>query len=454
MAVKKNLMEESIPRALFILGAPTIITGFLQSTFNLVDMFFVGRLGPAALAAVSACGVVIFLLITVAIGISIGTLAVVSRLWGEGHYRSAGLVLGQSLYLSLVVSVFFSLGGWYAARPLLSLLGARGDVLEMAVSYFRIISLGSVSIFITVCLSSALRGSGNATTPLKVMLVAVVLNIVLDPILIFGWFGLPALGIPGSALSTVISRTASMLILVTLIVGKRYHFDLSGAFRTVRWALIWQISKIGFFSSLEMLIQSASALLFLKIVAPFGTPALAAYGIGVRMRMMVMMPGIGLGYASGILVGQNLGAGSPGKARRSSWAAWLVYEILIFPVVAFLFFFPEVAVGFFNKNPEVLSVGREFVRYTALSLIFLALTVVLGKSLNGAGDTRGPMVITAFCSFFLALPLAYAGSRIWGIEWVWLAILFSSVVQGLLIVAWFEQGKWMEHAKPAFEAAL
>ncbi len=448
MERNNHLTEGSIPRALFKLGAPTIVTGFLQSTFNLIDMFFVGRLGPQALAAVSASGVVVFLLITVAIGISIGTLAVVSRLWGGGHYRSAGKVLGQSIYLSILLSIFFSLAGWYAARPLLFLLGTRGEVLEMAVSYFRIISLGSATIFITVCFGSALRGAGNAVTPLKVMVAAVLLNTILDPILIFGWGGLPAMGIAGSALATVISRAVSMALLIFLVVGKRYHFDLRGAFRSIRWPIQWQIIKIGFFSSLEMLIRSASAIIFLKIVAPFGTAALAALGIGIRIRMMALMPGIGIGYASGIIVGQNLGAGRPERGRRASWIAWAAYEILLLPAVLFLFFFPQTAVGFFNRDPEVLQIGSEFISYTALSLLFLAFTIVLGKSLNGAGDTRGPMIITAFCRLLLALPLAYVGSRIWGIEWVWLAILISSIVQGLLVVGWFERKKWTLHPPP------
>lgn len=447
MSHKTDLTEVSILRSIFILGAPTIATGFLHSAFNVIDMFFVGRLGPKALAAVSISGVVIFLLITVAIGISIGTLSLISRFWGSGHYRSAALVLGQSIYLSVFVSVFFSLAGWYSARPLLFLLGGRGEVLKMAVAYFRIISLGAGSIFLTVCFSSALRAAGNAVTPLIVMGFAVALNTILDPVLIFGLFGIPPLGVPGSALATVISRTFSLLILAALVLGKSFQFNLSGAFNSIRWPLIWRIVKIGFFSSMEMLIRSASALILLRIVAPFGTAALAAYGVGIRLRMTVMMPGIGLGYASGILVGQSLGADRPGRARRTTWFSLMIYEMLLIPIIGLFLIFPRRIVGFFNQDPQVLLIGEKFLVFIAISLLFIAFTVVLGKSLNGAGDTRGPMIITALSLIALCLPLAYAGSRAWGIEGVWAAILIASVVQGLMVTAWFERGKWMDQKR-------
>ncbi len=444
MEIRNNLTEGSILRALFILGAPTIGTGLLQSAFNVIDMLFVGRLGPSALAAVSISGIIIFLLITVAIGISMGTLSLVSRYWGGRHYRSAALVLGQSIYLSLIVSIFFSFGGWYAARPLLSMLGARGEVLDMAVVYFRIISMGAGSIFVAVSLAAALRGAGNTVTPFKVMAFAVGLNVLLDPILIFGLFGCPALGVAGSALATVISRTIAVVILALLVLVGGVHFNLSGAFSSIRWPLLWHIVRIGFFSSLEMFIRSASALIFLRIVAPFGTAALAAFGIGTRLRMMILMPGIGLGYASGIIVGQSLGAGIARRARHASWLSLLIYELMLMPVVAIFLLFPKGIIGFFNRDPQILLFGEQFIFYIALSLFFMAFMIILGKSLNGAGDTRGPMMITAVCLIFIGVPLAYIWSQIRGVEGVWRALLVSSVLQGMITVAWFERGRWMK----------
>jgi putative MATE family efflux protein len=447
MDSKSHLSEVSITRALFILGAPTIGTGLLHSAFNIIDMLFVGRLGPDALAAVSVSGVVIFLLITVAICVSIGTLSLVSRYWGGRHYRSAALVLGQSIYLSLFLSALFGVVGWYTAGPLLTILGARGDVLSMAVVYFRIISVGAAFIFVGVSFATALRASGDAVTPFKVMALAVALNTLLDPVLIFGLFGFPALGVAGSALATISSRAVAVLILGGLVIAKKSHFNLTGAFGSIRWPLMWHIIKIGFYSSMEMLTRSVSALIFLKIVAPFGTSVLAAFGIGTRLRMMALMPGIGLGYAAGVIVGQSLGAGNPKRARSTTWLSLLIYELLLVPVVGVFLIFPERIIGFFNHDPQVLHFGRQFIFYVALSMLFMAFMIILGKSLGGAGDTRGPMIVSVVCLIFVGVPLAYALSRTWGAEGVWIALLIASILQSVLIILWFERGKWVEQAK-------
>lgn len=452
MASGRNLTEGSILRSIVYLGIPTIATGFLQSAFNVIDMLFVGRLGPTALAAVSISGVVIALLITVAIAVSIGTLALVSRYWGAKHYRSAARVVGQSFYLSIFLSVLFGFGGWYLARPLLSLLGARNEVLELAVVYFRIISSGAWTIFIFVSFSAGLRGAGDAHTPFRVMALGVTLNIVLDPILIFGWLGAPALGVAGSAVATVFSRLISMGLIILLVVIKRSPLDLRGVLKTVQWKVMRRIFRIGFFSSLEMLVRSASMLALLRIVSPFGTAALAAYGIGARLRAMLLMPGIGLGYASGVLVGQNLGAASPKRARRTAWSSLMIYELMLIPMIGLLLLFPDEVIGFFNRDPEVLAVGKEFIVYIALSFIFMAVTIILGRSLNGAGDTAGPMWITAVCLIFVCIPLAYLGSYRWGwgVGGVWLAILIATILQGLLIAFRFYRDGWMDLKITAF----
>jgi len=183
MPHSRDLTEGSILKAIARLGIPLIATSLLQSAFNLVDMFFVGVLGPAALAAVTVSGIVIALLITAAIGISIGTLALVARDWGARRYREAALVVGQSFHLSLLLSLLFGFGGWFLARPLLAFLGGKGEVLELAVIYFRVISAGAWTIFIFVTFSSALKGSGDAWTPFKVMALGVGLNCLLDPLL-------------------------------------------------------------------------------------------------------------------------------------------------------------------------------------------------------------------------------------------------------------------------------
>ncbi len=438
----RDLTEGSIFRSVIYLGIPTIAISLLQSGFNLVDMFFVGKLGPTALAAVTISGIVIALLITLAVGISIGTLSLVARFWGAKSYRQAALVVGQSFYISLLLSIFFGIGGWFGCRPLLCFLGGRGEVLELAVVYFRIISAGAWTIFIFVTFSSALRGAGDAWTPFKVMALGVVLNCILDPILIFGWGKIPPLGVPGSALATVFSRLVTTGLIIFLIGRDRTHLNLTGVFRRINLPLMGKIIRIGFFSSVEMLIRSLAVIGLLRIVSPFGTAALAAYGIGVRIRMIGMMPGIGMGYAAGTMVGQSLGAGLPDRARRSAWLAWKIYGILLLPVILLLLLFSENVVGFFNRDHQVLLIGKEYLEYTAIILIFLSFVLVLGKSLQGAGDTRGPMFITLI-SMLVMWGLAWAGSELRGLEGVWQGILAASILNSLLILYWFRRGGWL-----------
>jgi len=442
MPHSRHLTEGSVIRAISRLGVPLIATSLLQSAFNLVDMFFVGRLGPAALAAVTLSGIVIALLITAAIGISIGTLALVARYWGARRYREAALVVGQSFHLSLLLSLFFGVGGWFLARPLLAFLGGEGEVLGLAVTYFRIISAGAWTIFIFVTFSSALKGSGDAWTPFKVMALGVVLNCLLDPLLIFGAGPVPALGVPGSALATIFSRLVTVAVIIYRTRPRRSHLDLAGAFGRISLPLAGRILRIGFFSSVEMLIRSVAMIALLRFVSVYGTAALAAYGIGTRVRAIVLMPGIGLGYSSGILVGQNLGAGQPRRAHRTAWATWGIYQALLVPLVIFFLVFARETVGFFNRDPAVLREGAVLIRYLAVSYFFLSLILVFGKSLNGAGDTVGPMIITGFSLVSLIVFLAWPGSAAFGLEGIWGAILGATALNGILMAWWFQRQRW------------
>ncbi len=442
MSPPRDLTQGSILRAISRLGTPIIATSILQSVFNLVDMYFVGRLGAPALAAVTVSGIVVSLLITMAIGVSIGTLALVARNWGARRYREAALVVGQSFHISVLLSLLFGVGGWFLSRPLLSFLGASGEVLELAVAYFRIISAGAWTIFIFVSFSSALRGSGDAWTPFKVMSLGVVLNCLLDPLLIFGWGPVPGIGVPGSALATVLSRLVTVVLIICLTRPKRSHLDLTGAFSRVSLSLIGRILWIGFFSSLEMLIRSIVMIALLRFVSVYGTAALAAYGIGTRVRAIILMPGIGLGYSSGILVGQNLGAGRPWRAHRTAWTTWCLYLLLLVPLVIAFWVFARQIIGVFNHDPEVLRVGVVFLRYLAVSFLFLSLILVFGKSLNGAGDTAGPMAITGLSLLLMLLFLIWPGSDVLGLEGIWQAILGGTALNGLLMAWWFQRKGW------------
>jgi putative MATE family efflux protein len=275
------------------------------------------------------------------------------------------------------------------------------------------------------------------------MALGVALNCLLDPLFIFGKAGFPRLGVEGSAVATIISRLVTVTIIILLARGQSTYFDLSRAFGRINLPLMGRIVRIGLFSSVEMLIRSLAMIALLRIVAPFGPAALAAYGIGTRVRRIIMMPGIGMGFAAGTLVGQNLGAGLAERARRTAWMTWRIYQALILPILILLFLFPRPVIGFFNRDPRVLADGQVFISYISVSFFFLSFTMVLGKALHGAGDTLGPMVIAAVSLIVLGIPLAYAGSRFQGVEGVWQGILAAAVLNGLLIMLRFRRGAWL-----------
>ena len=255
MQKRRNLTEGSIVKNILYLALPTIASSVLWDLFNIVDMIFVGKLGPSAIAAVSMCGIMMGIIFTVAIGITTGSVALISRSIGAKDYRTADKVVTQTIFLAVSASVIMGTGGYFLASPAIRLLGARGDVVFLGTQYFRIISVGSSTIFITFALTSALRGAGDAVTPMKVLALSTILNIILDPLLIFGLWAFPKMGVAGSALATVISRGIGMLLLINIFLKGHSYFHLKLKDLNLDIGTMWRIVKIGFFGSLQVLLH-------------------------------------------------------------------------------------------------------------------------------------------------------------------------------------------------------
>lgn len=444
MQKRRDLTQGNIIKNIWHLALPTIISSALWDLFNIVDLIFVGKLGPSAIAAVSMCGIMMGIIFTVAIGITTGSVALISRLFGAKDFKSADTVVVQTILLAITASLIMGLGGFLLANPIIRLLGAKGDVIILGSQYFKIISTGSFTIFITFSLTTALRGAGDAVTPMKVLMFSTILNILLDPLLIFGIWIFPKMGVAGSALATVISRGTGMLLLINIFIKGHSYFhiipeDFRIDFRTIR-----RIVKIGFFSSLQVLQRNISMLIMLRIVAFFGTVTIAAYGICMRLRLATMMPGFGFAQASAVLVGQNLGAKKPVRAARSAWITVGFYEIIMAVFAIFLILFAPSVIKLFNSDPEVVRIGIKFLRIISLTLVFLALSIVIGRSFNGAGDTISPMVITGFSLLLFQIPLVFFLAKILESPGIWYGIALADVVQGILMSGWFLKGKWKE----------
>jgi len=444
MQKRRDLTEGNIIKNIWYLALPTMATSALWDLFNIVDMIFVGKLGPSAIAAVSMCGIMMGMIFALAIGITTGTIALVSRFFGAKDFETADKVVVQTIFLAITASVIIGIGGYLLAEPIMRLLGAEGEVVDLGSLYFKIIAICSFTIFLTFSLTSTLRGAGDAVTPMKVLVFSSLLNIILDPLLIFGIWIFPKMGVAGSALATVIARGVGMLLLINIFLKGHSYFHLKPKDFKLDFRIIGKIIRIGFFGSLQVFVRNISMLVLLRIVASYGTFAVAAYGICMRLRLATMMPGFGLSQASAILVGQNLGAQKPGRAAKSAWITVSLYELLMgFFAVLILIFAPYI-IKVFNTNPEVVRIGIQFIRILSLTLVFIALSLVIGRAFNGAGDTLSPMIITGFSLLLFRIPVTILLAKMLGVIGIWFGITLSDIVQGGIMSGWFLKGKWKE----------
>jgi putative MATE family efflux protein len=449
------LLSGSLARALASLCIPMLLSGALQEVQSLIDLFWVGRLGPHAVAAVSMSGIVMFLLSPVAMGLMIGTVALVSRRVGAHQPREAGHAAAQALLLSAALGVLASVGGWFLAPQVFPLLGVRvtdavqqgvdpAQIVREGIGFLRIIMAGQWLIFILLACYASLQAAGNVRTPMICSLTATVANMILDPLLIYGIGPFPRLGVPGAALATVISQAIALAAALRALRGNDQGIDLRRESFRPDPEICWRILRVGLPGSGQLLLRSSMSAALLRIVAICGPVAVAGYGIGLRWHMFILMPAFALGNATATLVGQNLGAGQPDRARRSAWLASGIDAgiMVLFALLALVA--AEPLVRCFTKDPEVVKIGVQYLRVVSPFYPAVAFGIILGRALNGAGDSLAPMVITAISlwgiQFPAALLLAHAVNP--PTLGIWLAVAAGNLIHALLITGRFHHGAW------------
>lgn len=439
-----GLTSGSLLRAIARFSGPMLVSAMLQNAQTLIDLYWVGRLGPQAIAAVAMGGTVMMMIFPLFMGLSTGTVALVSRAIGSGQPAEAGRVAGQSLLLALLFGILSGGLGRLGAAPALGCLGAEAAIVTEGEAYLRILLLGSVTTYLLFTANSALQGAGNAWTPMLSMLAANAINIVLDPVLIFGFGPFPAMGIEGAALATVAAQAAAACISLRRLHYAEAKPRILANHWFPDWSLCRRILRIGIPGTGQMLSRSLMGAVMMNLVAGFGTIAVAAYGTGLRFHMILLMPAFALGAAAATLVGQNLGAGQPGRAHRAAWmATWIDMGLMLLSSLAVLLWAPQL-MGFFTEDPAVIATGARYLRMVSPVYIFSSPGIILGRALNGAGDTLGPMFITIFSLWGLQVPAAILMTR-WHpdrIDGVWFAIIAAMMVHGLAVIAWFETGRW------------
>jgi len=440
--VNRDLTRGSIPRNLIILALPLIAANLLQTTFNIVDMLFVGRLGPAAIAAISLAGVIMMFLMTIAIGLATGTQALISRFIGARNPQQAEVVAIQSLLLGLFSSLFLSLTGLFLSHFLLELVGAKGEVLSLGKGYLQIMFSGIYTMLLLFLTSAIFQGVGNTVTPMKILFFSTLLNVVLDPLFIFGLWFFPRWGVNGAGVATVTARGLGMLVGLCLLFKGKSGIYLHLKEVRIDLRIMWRLIRIGLFASLQAILRNVSQLVVVRIVAFYGTFAIAAYGIGMRVRMGVMMPGFGLAAATAVMVGQNLGARSPGRAEKSGLFSCLFYGLFMILAGSLFFTFARPIISAFNPQPDVVKIGVSYLHTLTLTFVFLGTSIVLSRAMNGAGDTISPMIITGFALLILRIPLCLLLSRSLETTGIWVGLALSDLANGLITFGWFMRGRW------------
>ncbi|MGA1796926.1 MAG: MATE family efflux transporter [bacterium] len=441
---KPDLTEGSIVKNIWVLAVPMVIEMVMQSTFNIIDLFWVGRLGPQAIASVSLAGVILMVYFSIIMGIATSSSALVARRIGAKDGEGANFIIIQALFLGTFIAVIFGFIGYVNARFFITALGASSPVIREGSSYLKIMFAGNMAIVLMFIINGIFRGVGDAVEAMNVLLFSNLLNLVLDPLLIFGVGPFPKMGVSGAAVATITARVLGILFQLYILLNGTGRVKLSFDKLAVDLGIMWQIIAIGVPASGQLLLRMVGMLVIMRIVAIFGTFAIAAYGIVTRVLQFILFPGFGLGNASATLVGQNLGAGNPKRAEKSAWITGSITMLLLGACATLFFVFAGTLIRIFNDDATVISLGITCLRIISISYLFNGLGVVLSRSFMGAGDTVSPFVINALTLWLLQLPMAFVLARPlgFGINGIWLAITTSNIVNVAMSAAWFRVGRW------------
>lgn len=433
-----------LKRAIFLLAVPMILELVMESTFAIVDIYFVGKLGPSAVATVGLTETYLYLLYSLAMGVSMAVTAIIARRIGEQDKQAASTAAVQSIFLALLCSVPFMIAGIFFAQELLTLMGADEWGIQHGYGYTQWMLGGNCFVVLLFVINAIYRGAGDAAIAMRVLWIANGINIVLDPILIFGWGPIPAFGIEGAAIATVIGRATGVSIqLWTLFKGGK-HIQVKTSQLVWEATTILNILKTSLGGVGQMIVGMTSWIFLMRILADVGSEAVAGATIALRIMMFTMMPAWGMSNAAATLVGQNLGAGNPDRAESSVWKIGMYNMAFLAVVSVIYFFFNEWLMGLFTKDARVIAIGSEWLQILSYSYLVYGWWMVSASAFNGAGDTKTPTKINVVFFWLIQIPLSYVlaihfGWQESGVFW---GVFISETSVGLFTLWLFTRGKW------------
>lgn len=434
----------NLKRAIFLLAIPMILELVMESTFAVVDIYFVGKLGASAVATVGLTETYLFLLYSLAMGLAMAVTAIIARRIGEKSKEAAGVAAVQSIFLAILCSVPFAVAGIFFAKELLTLMGADAWSIEHGYRYTQWMLGGNAVIIFLFVINAIFRGAGDAAIAMRVLWIANGINILLDPLLIFGWGFIPAMGIEGAAIATTIGRGVGVAIQLWMLFKGGKHIQV--LWSQVKWdaKIILNIIRTSLGGVGQMIVGMTSWIFLMRILASVGSEAVAGSTIALRIMMFTLMPAWGFSNAAATLVGQNLGAGSPDRAESSVWKIGF-YNMIFLSIVSVVYFlFNESLMSIFTDDARVIAIGAEWLQILSYSYIVYGWWMVSGQAFNGAGDTNTPTKINLVFFWFIQIPLSYflAIQLGWQHSGVFWGVFISETSVGLFTLWLFSRGGW------------
>jgi putative MATE family efflux protein len=444
VAVRRDWTQGSIIQNILLLSWPVIVLGFLYTINLILEMIWIGKLGPASIAGVGIGGFIVVLVIAVKSGLSMGERATVARLIGAGDYAGANHIAGQSYIIGVAYAAIVALIGVLFARQIFGLFGLEADAVNEGSAYLRIVLAGWVTEAFWITSFSVMQASGDTITPMKIAIVIRIVNATLGPFLILGLWLFPPLGVTGAAITYITATSLGMAIcLWVLFTGRtRIHLNVRDFHPDVK--TIWRLLKIGLPSSATGLGKSFGDLILTRLLVPFGTLALASNNLVYRIESFINTPSQGFGNGASVLIGQNLGAQQPKRAAKSGWIALGLVGGVMMIFCAALLMWAENIISLFNADPELVRTGSAFLRIAVTGYLGMSIVYVMQNCISGSGDTLPPMIISLSMLWVVQIPLAFILSRftslgVYGIRW---AMAISFILGAIAYICYFWSGRW------------
>ncbi len=441
---EKEFTTGSIRKAIFFLAIPMILEMMMESIFAVVDIAYVSQVSVNAVATIGLTESVITLVYAIAIGLSMAATAVVARRIGEKDVQGAREAAAQAILLGVVVAVIVGIIGIFYAKEILGLMGGEPDLIAEGYGYTQWLIGGNITILLLFLINAIFRGAGDASIAMWTLVLSNGLNIILDPIFIFGLGPIPEYGVMGAGIATNIGRGTAVLFQLGILFFGWSRIKLGIRDMIVRVKTMLNLIEVSLGGIAQFFIGTSSWVFLMRIMSEFGSDVLAGYTIAIRVMMFTFMPAWGMSNAAATLVGQNLGAKKPDRAERSAWITGK-YNAWFMAILSLIYlFFAENIIRLFNEEPIVVENGTLCLQIIAAGYIFYAYGMVISQAFNGAGDTRTPTKINFIAFWIFQLPFAYLASITFelGPLGVFLAILLAEILLSVIAMVWFKKGRW------------